>query len=209
MDWQKEELIKVVNQGLDSGFSAIQILNEAIVPPLNSLSSKLENYDVSFAVLLLTADTIQAAMNVLIPQIKESLPEDSIKGKVIIGTVKGDIHDLGKSIVKVIFESGGYHVTDLGSDVPHEKFIRTAEDEQAHIIAASALMTPTLESMEELISEVKASKLNVKTIVGGWATTQEFADKIGADAWAKEAMEGLRKVDMMMSRKSKWQIIPK
>jgi len=169
-----------------------------LLPVLQRACREIDTHDISFAELLLLADTIKAALDILIPKIKESLSETTVKGKVIIGTVKGDIHELGKNLVAAVFESGGYHVTDLGKDVPVGDFIRAVEKEKADVIAASTLMTPTLISLEELLKEVRARKLKIKTIIGGWATSPEFARKIGADAWADDAMDGLFKLDRLM-----------
>ncbi len=104
---------------------------------------------------------------------------------------------LGKNLVAAVFESGGFRVTDLGRDVSVDAFISAAKKEKADIIAVSTLMTPTLINIEELVREVKARKLRLKTIIGGWATSPEFARKIGADAWAEDAVEGLFILDRL------------
>jgi 5-methyltetrahydrofolate--homocysteine methyltransferase len=148
--------------------------------------------------LVLLADTIKAALDVLVPKIKMSLNGRKPKGTVVIGTVKGDIHELGKNLVAAVFESGGFRVTDLGRDVSVDDFIRAAKKEKADIIAASTLLTPTLLNTEALVKEVKARKLKLKTIIGGWATSPEFARKIGADAWADDAVEGLAVLDRLV-----------
>lgn len=196
--WEKERLVALVDKGLAAGLTPIEIAQDALLPTLKEACRGHETYDVTFPELLLIADTIKAAMGVLVPKIRASLPMGQAKGRVVIGTVKGDIHDLGKNLVAAVFESGAYDVTDLGRDVPTGEFIRAAIVQKANIVAASTLMTPTLGSMEELISEVRKRKLKVKTIVGGWATSPEFAQRIGADAWAKDAMDGLRTLDRLV-----------
>ncbi len=196
--WEKERLVKIIAEGLDNGMSAMGILHEALLPRFDGLFDKLQTWEITFPELLLLVDTVQAAINLLIPQVKLSLPRGQAKGRIVIGTVKGDIHDIGKSIVTAVLRSGGYEVTDLGRDVPTAEFIKAATEEKAHLIAASTLMTPTLSSMEELIAEVKAQKIGVKTIIGGWATSPEFAQKIGADAWGRDSLDGLRKVDSLI-----------
>lgn len=197
--WEKERLVKIVNEGLESGMGAMEIIHEALLPRFDGLFNKLQVWDITFPELLLLADTVQAAINMLLPQVDASLPRGHVKGRIVIGTVKGDIHDIGKSIVAVVLRSGGYEVTDLGRDVPAAEFIRAATEEKAHLIAASTLMTPTLSSMEELVTEVKARKIGMKTIIGGWATSLEFAQRIGADAWGRDSLDGLRKVDSLIS----------
>lgn len=202
--WDKERLIKIISEGLDSGFSAMDIINEALLPRFDGLFHKLQTYDITFPELLLLADTLQAAMNLLIPQVKISLPRGQPNGRIVIGTVKGDIHDIGKNIVTVVLRSGGYDVTDLGRDVPVAEFIKAAREQKAHIIAASTLMTPTLASIEDLISEIKAQKIGVRTIIGGWATSPEFAQKIGANAWGRDSLDGLYKVNSLISEMAKY-----
>jgi methanogenic corrinoid protein MtbC1 len=137
------------------------------------------------------ADTIKAALDLLIPEIRTLTEATGQKGTVVIGTVEGDIHEFGKELVAAVFQSAGYHVIDLGRDVPMERFISAAEKEKADIIAISALMTPALRNVEKLVSEIKTRKLKVKTIIGGLATSQDFAKRIRADAWAEDALEGL------------------
>lgn len=197
-DWDKERLVSLVMEGLGSGFMPLEMTGQVLLPVLHKACRDIDNHDISFAELLLLSDTIKSALDILIPRIKESLTGTAAKGRVIIGTVKGDIHELGKNLVAAVFESGGYRVTDLGKDVPTDDFIRAVEKEKANVIAASTLMTPTLISLEELLKEVKARKLKIKTIIGGWATSPEFARKIGADAWADDALEGLFKLDRLM-----------
>ncbi len=196
--WDKERLVKIIADGLDSGFGATEIIHETLLPRFDGLFNKLQAWEITFPELLLLADTVQAALNLLIPQVKVSLPRGQVKGRIVIGTVKGDIHDIGKGIVAVVLRSGGYEVTDLGRDTPTSAFIKAAIEEKAHIMAASTLMTPTLASMEELIAEVKAQKIEVKTIIGGWATSPEFARRIGADAWGRDSTDGLHQVDSLM-----------
>jgi 5-methyltetrahydrofolate--homocysteine methyltransferase len=121
-----------------------------------------------------------------------------VEAKVVLGTVRGDIHDMGKSIVRITLEYGGYEVIDLGSDVPTNEFIKAAREEKADVVALSTLMTPTLRSMAKVVSELKQQKIDVRTIIGGWATSPEFAQEIGADAWGKDALEGLSKLDSLI-----------
>jgi len=197
-DWDKEKLAALVNRGLAMGVTPLEITKGVLLPRLQKACREIDAHDITFPELVLLADTIKAALDILIPKIRASLDRDTEKGTVVIGTVKGDIHDLGKNLVAAVFESGGYRVIDLGRDVSAKDFIREAEKEKAHIIAASTLMTPTLITMEELLTEVRSSKLKVKTIIGGWATSPEFARKIGADAWADDALEGLYMLDRLV-----------
>ncbi len=199
-DWDKERLVTLVLEAKESGFSAIEIVNDILFPQLVTACKAQQTFDLSFSELLLMADTIQGAFDLLIPEIKASATQDRTKGTVVIGTVEGDIHDFGKNLVSALFESGGYHVIDLGRDVSLEKFIATAEKEQADIIAVSALMTPALLNMKRLVSMVHEKDVKVKTIIGGLATSQEFANEINADAWAEDAVTGLSMLSEMLTK---------
>ena len=109
------------------------------------------------------------------------------KGRIVIATVKGDVHDIGKNIVKVILENYGFEVIDLGRDVPVETVVNTVREKNVHLVGLSALMTTTLKSMEETIAALHAAKLDCKIMVGGAVLTPEYAEKIGADWYAKDA----------------------
>ena len=197
-DWDKERLVFLVHEGLASGTTSHEITNEILLPILQKACREIDAHDITFPELILLADTIKAALDILIPKIRTSLNGGTSKGAVVIGTVKGDIHELGKNLVAAVFESGGFRVTDLGRDVSVDDFIKATKKEKADIIAVSTLMTPTLVNIEELVGDVLARKLRVKTIIGGWATSPEFARKIGADAWADDAVEGLFVLDRLM-----------
>lgn len=201
-DWDKERLVKLVLEGKGSGLSPIEMVNDMLFPQLVAACKAQHAFDLSFSELLLMADTIQAAFDLLIPEIKASASQDRTKGTVVIGTVEGDIHDFGKNLVSALFESGGYRVVDLGRDVRLEAFIEVAEKEQAEIIAVSALMTPALLNMKRLMSMIHEKNMKVKTIIGGLATSQEFAKEIGADAWAEDAVTGLSMLSGMI--KGRW-----
>jgi 5-methyltetrahydrofolate--homocysteine methyltransferase len=121
--------------------------------------------------------------------------EQEIKGRIILATVKGDIHDIGKNIVKVMLENYGYDVIDLGKDVPPELIVETAVKEDIKLVGLSALMTTTVVNMEETIKQLRAAKPDCKVVVGGAVLTQEYADEIGADCYAKDAMATVRYAD--------------
>ena len=129
------------------------------------------------------------------------IPRDQAKGVVVIGTVQGDIHDFGKNLVAAILQSGGFHVIDLGRDVPLKKFLSVAKEKEVDVVAVSALMTPALDNIERLIMMIKEQKLAVKTIIGGLATSEEFAREVGADCWAEDALKGLEMVRNFIQEK--------
>ena len=137
-----------------------------------------------------SARTMKQAVGILQPLIEQENTrngETSKRGKFIVATVKGDVHDIGKNIVRVILENYGFEVLDLGRDVPVETVVDTVREKDVHLVGLSALMTTTLKSMEETIAALHAAKLDCKIMVGGAVLTPEYAEKIGADWYAKDA----------------------
>ena len=175
------------------------VINEELIPALDKVGKGFEKGTVFLPQLLMSADAAKAAFEV----VKQSLagkPRD-LKGKVIIATVKGDIHDIGKNIVKVMLENYGYDVIDLGKDVPPEVIVDRAVADDVPLIGLSALMTTTVVSMEETIKLLREKKPDTKVVVGGAVMTQEYADQIGADFYAKDAMATVRCADEIFAVK--------
>jgi len=195
--YDKEKVLSLLNECLDAGFSPNEIAEKALMSPFHEVIERFRVEDIYFPEFLLVSDALNAAMNLLLPQIKAS-SRTQVKAKVVLGTVRGDIHDMGKGVVRITLEYGGYEVIDLGSDVPTNEFVKVAREEKADVVALSTLMTPTLRSMAKVVSELKQQTIEVRTIIGGWATSPEFAQEIGADAWAKDALEGLSKLDSLI-----------
>ena len=179
---------------------ALEVINDELIPALDKVGKGFEKGTVFLPQLLLSADAAKAAFEV----VKASMagkPRD-LKGKVIIATVKGDIHDIGKNIVKVMLENYGYDVIDLGKDVPPEVIVEKAIDEDVKLVGLSALMTTTVVSMEDTIKLLRKKKPDTKVVVGGAVMTQEYADAIGADCYAKDAMATVRYADSIFSSPS-------
>ena len=171
----------------------LEIINDELIPALDEVGKGFEKGTIFLPQLLMSAEAAKAAFAV----IKDSMagkPRE-MKGKIIIATVKGDIHDIGKNIVKVMLENYGYDVIDLGKDVPPEQIVDTAIQEDVKLVGLSALMTTTVVSMEDTIKLLKEKKPDTLTVVGGAVMTQEYADRIGADCYAKDAMETVRFAD--------------
>ena len=177
------ELIKTV--------PALDIVNNEIIPALNVVGEGFEKKTVFLPQLLMSAESAKSAFEVI--KSHASNEQNTKKNiKIVIATVKGDIHDIGKNIVKLLLENYGYDVIDLGKDVPPETITDAAIEYGASIVGLSALMTTTVPAMEETIKLLRRSAPSVKIIVGGAVLTQEYADKIGADKYAKDAMEAVR-----------------
>ena len=168
----------------------LDVVAEDIIPALDRVGDGFEKKTVYLPQLLMSAEAAGAAFEV----IKSALPKGESKGnrQVVIATVKGDIHDIGKNIVKLLLENYGFSVTDLGRDVPPERIVEAARETGTFLVGLSALMTTTVPAMEETIKQLKAALPSVKVVVGGAVLTREYADSIGADKYAKDAMETVR-----------------
>ena len=180
-----------LTKGLLSSLSPLEIVNNEIIPSLNIVGKGFEAKTVYLPQLLQSAEAAKSAFEVI--KCFMSGSEKAVgKGTVVIATVQGDIHDIGKNIVKMLLENYGFDVVDLGKDVPPEKIVETVVELHAPLAGLSALMTTTVPAMEETIKQLKKHAPWCKTVVGGAVLTQEYADKIGADKYAKDAMESVR-----------------
>lgn len=171
---------------------AMEIIDGELIPALDEVGKGFENKTVFLPQLLMSAEAAGCAFDVIKEKMASGGNEREKKGKVVIATVKGDIHDIGKNIVKVLLENYGYDVIDLGKDVAPERIVETVEKEQVALVGLSALMTTTVPAMEETIKMLRDAGLGCKVVVGGAVLTQEYADMIGADKYAKDAMGAVR-----------------
>ena len=178
--------------------SALDIINQDLVPALDVVGQGFEKGTVFLPQLLMAAEAAKAAFAV----VKESMSSDAqeTRGRVILATVKGDIHDIGKNIVKVLLENYGYDVIDLGKDVPPETIVETALAENIRLVGLSALMTTTVVNMEETIRQLHEKKPDCRIVVGGAVMTQEYADQIGADCYGRDAMTTVRYADSLAEK---------
>ncbi len=177
----------MVETALKDGLPAKQILEEGLLSGMSIVGVKFKNNEVFVPEVLIAARAMNAGMEILKPAL--SVDDLGGKGKAVVGTVKGDLHDIGKNLVIIMFEGKGIEVIDVGTDVPPEVFVETAIKEQANIIACSALLTTTMAAMKEIVSmvEEKGVKGKIKVMVGGAPVTQDFCDTIGADYYAGDA----------------------
>lgn len=178
--------------------NALDIINEDLVPALDNVGQGFEKGTLFLPQLLMAAEAAKAAFAV----VKEALADvpQETKGKVILATVKGDIHDIGKNIVKVLLENYGYQAVDLGRDVDPETIVETAVKEDIRLVGLSALMTTTVVNMEETIRLLREKKPDCKVIVGGAVMTKQYADSIGADCYGKDAMSTVRYADELLEQ---------
>ena len=191
-------LMKAVEKGLKGDAAAqtrallaekqpLEVVDEALIPALDIVGGKYEKGTLFLPQLLQAASAAQSAFEEIKTAIAQKGEGSASKGRIVLATVKGDVHDIGKNIVRVILENYGFEVLDLGRDVPVETVVNTVRDKDVHLVGLSALMTTTLKSMEETIAALHAAKLDCKVMVGGAVLTPEYAEKIGADWYAKDA----------------------
>ena len=193
-------LMKAVEQGLKGEAAActkallaekepLELVDEALIPALDIVGVKYEKGKLFLPQLLQAASAAQSAFDEIKTAIAQRGGAGASKGRIVLATVKGDVHDIGKNIVKVILENYGFEVIDLGRDVPVETVVETVREKDVRLVGLSALMTTTLKSMEETIAALHAAKLDCKVMVGGAVLTPEYAEKIGADWYAKDAKQ--------------------
>ena len=193
-------LMKAVEQGLKGEAAActkallaekepLELVDEALIPALDIVGVKYEKGKLFLPQLLQAASAAQSAFDEIKTAIAQRGGAGASKGRIVLATVKGDVHDIGKNIVKVILENYGFEVIDLGRDVPVETVVETVREKDVHLVGLSALMTTTLKSMEETIAALHAAKLDCKVMVGGAVLTPEYAEKIGANWYAKDAKQ--------------------
>jgi len=182
-----ENLEKLVKKALENGFSASEILQNALISGMDIVGDKMESGEMFIPEVLMAARAMSISVETLQPLLAED--ESATAGKVIIGTVKGDLHDIGKNLVSMMFESTGFEVIDLGVDVDPGKFVSAINDNKPKIVALSALLTTTMPMMAETIKILDQNGLrdHLKIIIGGAPVNQEFADEIGADGYAPDA----------------------
>ena len=188
MRGKKKDVKALVQQALDEGVAAEAILNEALVPPMGIIGDKFSAGEVFVPEMLVAARAMSAGTEVLKPHLAEAGAEPV--GKAVIGTVKGDMHDIGKNLVRMMIESKGFEVTDLGVDVAPEQFVTfLQEHEDTDIVCCSALLTTTMPAVKATIDAIEEAGLRdrVKVMVGGAPVTQAFADEVGADAYTPDA----------------------
>ena len=178
---------ELVEKALNDGIEPATVLSDGLIAGMNVIGERFKKNEVYVPEVLIAARAMHAGMNVLKPKLIAAGVEPI--GKVVIGTVKGDLHDIGKNLVCMMLEGAGFEVLDIGIDCPAEKFIETAKNENAKIIAMSALLTTTMPSMKGVIEELDKAGLKgiVKTMIGGAPVTQDYANEIGADGYSPDA----------------------
>ena len=175
----------LTQKALNEGEAPEAVLKGGLIPAMDRIGVLFRNNEIFIPEVLIAARAMHAGLGVLKPILAKSTT--STTTKVVIGTVKGDLHDIGKNLVGMMLEGAGFEVVDLGIDVPPEKFIQSAKENGARVIGMSALLTTTMMQMQTTVQKIKAEGLKVKAVIGGAPVTAEFAKQIGADGYAPDA----------------------
>jgi 5-methyltetrahydrofolate--homocysteine methyltransferase len=181
----RDTVVELVEEAVDEGVDAQDILNEGLVAGMDVVGRRFKNNEFYVPEVLIAARAMNAGMELLAPMLAESGAKPA--GVVVLGTVKGDLHDIGKNLVGMMLKGGGFEVIDAGIDVAPEKFVELLQENEAHILGLSALLTTTMPQMATVIEAVKEAGIDAKVMIGGAPITQDYADEIGADGYAPDA----------------------
>lgn len=183
----RDQVTRLVQSAISENMTPKDILNEGLIKGMDTVGERMQDGEMFIPEVLMSAKAMSAAVTILKPLLGAG--ETTEYGKVVIGTVKGDLHDIGKNLVSMMLESAGFEITDLGVDVSPEQFVQAVKEHQAQVVGLSALLTTTMPMMQATINALTESGLRsqVKVFIGGAPVTQKFADEIGADGYAPDA----------------------
>jgi 5-methyltetrahydrofolate--homocysteine methyltransferase len=199
LDGDVNTVINGVQKALDDGLSPAEILNQGMIEAMGEVGRLFEEGEYFVPEMLIAARAMQKGLEILKPHLTEV--DVKSPGKVAIGTVKGDLHDIGKNLVAMMLEGAAFEVIDLGTDVSPERFIQAVKENGAQIVAMSALLTTTMPNMKNTIEALKEAGLReqVKVMIGGAPVTQSYADQIGADGFAEDASRAVAKAKNLLA----------
>lgn len=200
VEMEEEDTVEISNIIVNEKIDAYEAIEKGLSDGMERAGELFEEEEYFIPELLMCADAMYAGLNVLKPHIK--VDNHSEKYKVVIGVIEGDTHDIGKNLVKIMLETSGFDVIDLGRDIPPQEFVDTAKKVEAKIICISTLMTTTMDGMSEVIKILHKENVrdNFKVMVGGGPISQSFADKIGADGYSVNAAEAVRLARKLVGR---------
>ena len=195
-----EEVKRLTQESLERGEPVENILKEGLIQAMARIGEKFKNGEIYIPEVLIAARAMHAGMSILKPILSNST--GMMAGKIVIGTVKGDFHDIGKNLVAMMLEGGGFEVVDLGIDVPPEKFIEAIQKHQPQAVGMSALLTTTIREMKNTIQAFERANLRkqVKVIIGGAPVTEKFSEEIGADGYARDAASAVDRVKSLLTK---------
>ena len=195
-----EKVKEAAQKVLDESLSAYDAVMHGLAAGMEIVGDLYEKHEYFVPELLICADALYAGLDILKPHIKLDDPDQRAKGVVVIGTVEGDVHDIGKNLIKMMFDVGGFTVYDLGRDVPLENFVEEQLRTDADIVALSAMMTTTMVGMEKVVKSIKEKNPNVAIMLGGAPVTKRTADLFGADGYADSAGNALQEAIKMIGQ---------
>ena len=193
-----KEVERLAQEALDEGLLAQDILQGGLIAGMNVVGERFKKNEIYVPEVLLAARAMKAGMALLKPILADTGVEPI--GRVVLGTVKGDQHDIGKNLVGMMLEGAGFEVIDLGVDAPTEKFVDAAKEKRADIVGMSALLTTTMPHMKTIIEALKSAGIMAKTMIGGAPVTQRFADEIKADAYGKDGALAVEKAKELLGK---------
>jgi len=202
VECNKDACLHLLKEGLDKKVDPLEILEKGLSKGIKQIGDDFGSGKCFLPELIGAADVMKEGVAVLDEKIKASGKVRQSLGKIVIGTVKGDIHDIGKSVVAAVLQANGFDVVDLGIDVEDAKFVKAAQEHKANCVAMSSLLTLTIQNMGVVIQKLKEAGIRnqVKVIVGGAPVTQEFANGIGADAFGLDAADAVKKMKMLLGK---------
>jgi trimethylamine corrinoid protein len=198
VDADREAAMQIARDALAAGISPSDIMQQGFVAGIGQVGELFESGELFLPELMMSAQAMEGAMSITNAALGEGAAAS--RGQIVIGTVQGDVHDIGKAIVIAYLKANSYAVTDLGRDVPLESFLAKAQETDAQVTGMSALLTTTMEEQKKLIAKLveRGERERYKVVVGGAPATQRWADAIGADAYAEDASDGVKKIDGLM-----------
>ena len=198
VEFQDDDVREAAQQALDEGYDALEMIMDGLAAGMGIVGELYDNHEYFVPEVLMCADALYAGLDILRPHIPEQ--EDGINAQVVIGSVQGDVHDIGKNLVKMMFDVAGWKVHDLGRDVPLEKFVEEQLNTESEVVAMSAMMTTTMLGMKKVIQMIKEKNPNVGIMLGGAPVTQDVANLFGADGYAESAGNAVSEGIKMIGR---------
>lgn len=192
----QEKAKEFAERAVDEGLEPYKAISEGLAAGMKTISEQFDKAEIYLPQVTQAADAMGAALEVLNPLLEKS--DKKSKGKIFIGTVDGDIHEIGKNVVIAMLEGSGFDVTDIGKDKPSKEFVDQAEEKDADIVAASALMSTTRPGQRDIVEEVKERGLDVKTLFGGAPVTEEWVEEIGGDSYASNASKATKAAEDLL-----------
>ncbi len=198
VDFQEEDVKEAAQAALDNGFDALEMVMDGLAAGMEIVGELYDRNEYFVPEVLMCADALYGGLDILRPHIPEK--EDGVNAQVVIGSIQGDVHDIGKNLVKMMFDVAGWEIHDLGRDVPLEKFVEEQLNTDSEVVAMSAMMTTTMLGMKKVIQMIKDKNPNVAIMLGGAPVTQDVANLFGADGYAESAGNAVSEGIKMIGR---------